>query len=184
MWTLFQSQEFTRQDVEMAGRSLATYSLGLIGFIAIKVLTPGFSARHDFRTPVRYGVCAMAANLLLGLTLASQLAPYGWGHAGLALSTALAAVLNSGLLLWRLLREKIYEPENGWRSYLFRIVLAALSMSILLAHTVDDLPWRNWTTAERISHIILWVTGGAASYFACLWLSGLRPRHLTLQTGT
>ena len=181
MSTLFQYDEFTSRDVEMAGRSLMTYALGLLGFIAIKVLAPGFSVRHDLGTLVRYGVYAMFANVLLSLALVSQLAPYGWGHAGLALSTALSALLNSALLLWKLLRDRIYLPQKGWRIYLLRITSANLAMGGLLSCAPDVLSWQNWSLAGRVAHLVCWVAASGATYFLCLWLSGLRPRHLALQ---
>lgn len=180
MSTLFQYDEFTAHDVAMAGRSLMTYSTGLLGFIAVKVLAPGFSARHDFRTPVRFGLYAMLANLLISLTLTPQLAPLGWGHAGLAFSTALAALFNSALLLWKLLKERIFLPRRGWPTYLFRVTLANLAMGGLLVFASNGLPWQAWTLVERVLHLALWIVSGGAAYFVCLWLIGLRPQHLTL----
>ncbi|MGH8499796.1 MAG: murein biosynthesis integral membrane protein MurJ, partial [Methylococcales bacterium] len=44
---LFQNDEFSRNDVYMAGLSLKAYSLGLLAFMMIKVLVPGFSSRQD-----------------------------------------------------------------------------------------------------------------------------------------
>ena len=183
MSTLFQYDEFSAGDVEMAGRSLITYALGLLGFIAVKVLAPGFSARHDIRTPVRFGLYAMLVNLVLGLVLVTQLAPHGWGHAGLALSTALAALFNSVLLLWKLRREGVYRPQAGWGEYLLRIAFANFSMGGLLAYASDGLPWQTWTLVERVSHLARWIVAGGAAYFACLWLSGLRFHHLALREG-
>ena len=179
--TLFQYDEFSSRDVEMAGRSLMTYSLGLLGFIATKVLAPGFSARHDFQTPVRFGLYAMLANLLLCLALVSQLSSVGWGHAGLALSTALAALFNSALLLRKLLRERIYRPQAGWWVFLLRIGLGGMAMAGLLSYACDGLPWQEWSLSGRVSHLLYWIAAGGAVYFACLWLAGLRPRHLALQ---
>ena len=45
--TLFQSDAFLAVDVVMAQRSLIAYSLGLVPFILIKVLAPGYYARQD-----------------------------------------------------------------------------------------------------------------------------------------
>ncbi|MBS1214633.1 MAG: rane protein MviN [Proteobacteria bacterium] len=122
---LFQFDEFTADDVAMASRSLSLYALGLPAFVAVKVLTPGFSARHDLQTPVRHGLYAMVANTLLGIALGLELAPEGWGHAALALATALAAMLNAALLLRDLLKLRIYMPQPGWAGYLGRTILAS-----------------------------------------------------------
>jgi putative peptidoglycan lipid II flippase len=62
------------------------YALGLLGFILVKVLVPGFTSRKDMKTPVRFGIYAVVANMILNLVLVFPLA-----HAGLALATSLAA---------------------------------------------------------------------------------------------
>ena len=62
----------------MASLSLMAYAIGLIGFMLIKVLAPGYFARQDTRTPVRAGIIALIANLILNLAL---VVPFK--HAGL-----------------------------------------------------------------------------------------------------
>ena len=49
----FNYGEFTPRDVHMASLSLMAYAMGLVGFMLIKVLAPGYFARQDTRTPVR-----------------------------------------------------------------------------------------------------------------------------------
>ena len=183
MSTLFQYDEFGSRDVEMGGRSLMTYSLGLVGFIAVKVLASGFSARHDLATPVRHGVYAMIANAVLGAALVYPLSRIGWGHAALALSTALAALFNAGLLLVRLIQAGVLRPEPGWWAYLTRLLLGNGLMGFVLIHFTRDLPWSSWSSHERIAALLLWIATGGAAYFAALWLSGLRPAQLALREG-
>ena len=77
--TLFQYGAFQDHDVTMASRSLMAYTVGLLGYILIKILAPGFYARQDTRTPVRIGIIAMVANIVLNIILVFPLA-----HAGLA----------------------------------------------------------------------------------------------------
>jgi putative peptidoglycan lipid II flippase len=182
MSTLFQYDEFGSRDVAMAGRSLMTYSSGLIGFIAVKILASGFSARHDLRTPVRHAIYSVIANFVLGLVLVIPLARFGWGHAALALATALAALLNAGLLLRGLLHEGIIRPQPGWPVYLTRLVVANLVMAGLLVYFTADLPWPSWTATQRIVQLTVWIAAGGVAYFACLWLSGIRPAQLRLET--
>lgn len=179
MATLFQYDEFGSRDVMMASRSLMTYAPGLTGFIAVKVLAPGFSARHDLRTPVRCGVYAMLANAALGLGLVFLLAPLGWGHAGLALATALAALFNAILLLGKLIVKRIYHPCPGWQVFLLRLILGNLLMGVLLAQAASDLPWQDWDASQRIVQLALWIGAGGGTYFLALVLLGMRPLHLT-----
>ena len=80
--TLFHYGEVTDRDVTMAAQSLRAYSAGLLAFMLIKVLAPGYFARQDTKTPVKIGIIAMVANMAFNLALIFPLA-----HAGLALAT-------------------------------------------------------------------------------------------------
>ena len=62
--TLFGYGSMTERDIVMAGQSLRAYSCGLLAFMLIKVLAPGYFARQDMKTPVRIAIQAMVANML------------------------------------------------------------------------------------------------------------------------
>jgi putative peptidoglycan lipid II flippase len=172
--TLFQYNEFSTYDVTMAGRSLMAYATGLLGFILVKVLVPGFTSRKDMKTPVRFGIYAMIANMVLNIALVFPLA-----HAGLALATSLGAFFNAGLLLTALLKTGVYQPSAGWRIYILRIILAASAMTALLFHCVDTRLWLHWGMLERALNLGLWIAVAASLYAVVLLLSGLRLRHLS-----
>ncbi|MGZ8165154.1 MAG: murein biosynthesis integral membrane protein MurJ [Methylobacter sp.] len=171
--TLFQYNEFSVDDVHLAGQSLKAYAIGLMGFILIKVLVPGFTSRHDMKTPVRYGVYAMLASIGLNGVLVFPLA-----HAGLALATSLGAFINAALLLRKLLKEKIYQPATGWWRFLARVSLASGAMSGGLYYFVDANWWNQWDSADRVINLVKWIIIGSAMYGAALILTGLRLRHL------
>lgn len=183
MSTLFQYDEFGSRDVAMAGRSLLTYSTGLVGFIAVKILASGFNARHDLHTPVRFGFFSMIANLFMCLVLVFPLAGLGWGHAAVAGSTALAALFNAGLLLYKLLKMGVIQPQPDWPAYLARLLAGNVAMGLLLAQIAADLPWQSWSAHERIISLMLCIAMGGAAYFATLWMCGMRPAHLALREG-
>ncbi|HAG94499.1 MAG TPA: murein biosynthesis integral membrane protein MurJ, partial [Gammaproteobacteria bacterium] len=102
--TLFQYGEFSAADVDRASLSLQAYGAGLLGFMLVKVLAPGYFARQDTKTPVKVGIKAMVANMVFNLALIVPLA-----HVGLALATSLSALLNAFLLWLGLRREGVYE---------------------------------------------------------------------------
>jgi len=171
--TLFFSDAFTSADVIAARRSLMAYSLGLLSFILIKVLAPGFYARQDTRTPVRIGVIAMAVNMGLNLALVFPLA-----HAGLALATTVSASLNAYLLYRTLRRLGAYQPAAGWPGLLVRACAAAALMGILLAWAPAALEvWLQMDTWARVLRLTIWVLAACAVYFAALLLLGIRLRH-------
>ena len=170
--TLFQSAVFDQHDVQMATYSLWAYSIGLIGFMLIKVLAPGYYSRQDTRTPVRIGIIAMVANMALNLLFVWPLQ-----HAGLALATSCSALLNAALLYRGLRNDGVYRPCAGWLSLLGKIGLAILTMSALIIWFNPELSF--WLEAERsdkaIRLLMLMMIGGLA-YIGTLLLSGLRLR--------
>ncbi len=171
--TMFQYGKFSAHDVEMSSRSLMAYSLGLLAFMLIKVLAPGFFARQDTRTPVRIGLIALGVGLVIKLALVFPLA-----HVGLALSSSLAAFLNAALLYRALRREGVYTPEPGWLRLMVQVAFANTVMGALLWWGVGDwMSWAQWHAMERVMHLMLWVVAGAVSYFACLWVTGVRYHH-------
>ena len=178
--TLFQYGEFSGRDVHMASSSLMAYAIGLIGFMLIKVLAPGYFARQDTRTPVRVGIIALVANLILNLALVVPLQ-----HAGLALATSLAAFINAALLYRGLRREGIHRPRPGWPGFVTKIVFANMIMAAFLL-TIRGEP-SLWLAADftgRVVRLSLMVIGGAGIYALCLIIVGIRPRHLRAQSGS
>jgi len=172
---MFQYREFSPHDVEMAGRSLMAYSLGLPGFILIKVLSTGFFSRQDTKTPVTIGVIAMLTNVVLNLALVVPLA-----HAGLALATSLAAYVNAGLLFAALVKRGHYRREPGWVRYLWGIGFALAVMAVLLHVLVPDAgKWLDWGIPDRILQLTLWIGAGAAGYLLALYVTGIRPHRMT-----
>ncbi len=106
--TLFHYGAMTDTDIQMAAMSLRAYAFGLVAFMLIKVLAPGFFARQDTKTPVKVGIIAMIANMVFNLILIWPLA-----HAGLALATALSAFLNAGLLGYLLHKQGVLPARLG-----------------------------------------------------------------------
>lgn len=171
--TLFQYNEFSVSDVHFSGRSLKAYSVGLLGFILIKVLVPGFTSRGDMKTPVRYGVYAMLVSVGLNVVLVVPLA-----HAGLALATSLGAFFNAALLLGKLKKDDVYRPASGWWLFFARVTLAAAAMAAVLYYFVDSAWWNDWSSSVRVINLIKWIAIGLMTYATTLLLSGLRVRHL------
>lgn len=172
--TLFQYDEFGSDDVQMAGRSLMAYAIGLLGFILVKVLVPGFTSRKDTKTPVRFGIYAMIVNMGLNVALVFPLA-----HAGLALATSLGAFFNASLLLRRLLKDKVYRPAKNWRVFMLRIILANEVMGVVLYRFIEAEQWFGWLPQQRIMSLAMWIGLGAVIYGLTLLLSGFRFRHLS-----
>lgn len=181
--TLFNHGEFDGHDARMATASLMPFAVGMFAFTLVKILAPGYYARQDTRTPVRIGLWAVAANMLSNLLI---VVPWAWyelpaPHAGLAVSTSLAAFLNAGLL-FRGLRREVYRPASGWRALILRVLFANAVMGGVLYRFSGSLElWILRSTWERAEWLALWVVAGAMIYLLSLLAIGLRPRHLKTQ---
>lgn len=171
--TLYQYGAFSASDVAMAARSLTAYALGLLGFMLVKVLAPGFAARQDTRTPMRFGIYALGAHLALSIVLVFPLA-----HAGLALATSLAAFLNAGLLLALLLKKGIYKPSGAWRLFGLRVLSASAAMAAVLIYGVDAGQWALWGAKQRALQLGLWIGIAMLVYMLALLLSGIKVRDI------
>nr|WP_295714741.1 murein biosynthesis integral membrane protein MurJ [uncultured Halomonas sp.] len=176
--TLFHYGAMTDNDIQMAAMSLRAYAFGLVAFMLIKVLAPGFFARQDTKTPVKVGIIAMVANMVFNLLLIWPLA-----HAGLALATALSAFLNAGLLGYLLHKQRVLVFQPGWKRYAVQLLGGSALMTVALYMVAPD--WQAWLNVglwQRVS----WVTGlvvlGGSLYFAWLAALGLRIRHFKMHS--
>jgi putative peptidoglycan lipid II flippase len=173
--TLFLNDNFTVVDVSSAAGSLRAYAVGLLAFMAIKIFAPGYYARQDTATPVRIGVVAMVANMLMNIGFYIA----GYAHVGLALATSLAAFLNAGLLWAGLLRDGAFRFQAGWGVFLMRLLLAnvvMLAFLVLLAGAWQQ--WTDWSLQQRVLQMAVLVVGGVCLYVAVLFIVGLRWRHI------
>lgn len=172
--TLFHYGEMTDRDVSMAAMSLRAYGLGLLAFMLIKVLAPGYFSRQDTKTPVKIAVKAMVANMVFNLILIFPLA-----HAGLALATALSAFMNAGWLLHGLIKQGVFKWQSGWLKWSLQLVCAnALMAAVILLFAPAASDWLSAGLWQRVEWMFLLVAGAVLVYCASLILSGVRMRHL------
>jgi len=182
--TLFNYGAFQASDVEMATLSLMAYGVGLLGFMLVKVLAPGFYARQDTKTPVRYGIYSMVANMGMNILFVVPLAMNAieGAHAGLALATSLAAFVNAGLLFHHLYRKGIYRAEAGWGLFVIRLSFANGFLAAVIIWMNADLGiWLEWGLSERVTQLLMLIVAGLISYPMALLLVGIRPRMLLAQ---
>ena len=172
--SLFLYGEFSVLDVNQAALSLRAYAFGVVAFMLIKVLAPGFFARQDTRTPVKIGVIALVANMVFNLILVWHLR-----HMGLALATALSAWLNAGLLWHGLRKAGIYQAQAGWGVLLLRLLVAGGLMSAaIFALAAQTDVWFAGLAWQRALWLLAVVLCGVLVYAVALLALGFRPRHL------
>ncbi|CAA0124217.1 putative lipid II flippase MurJ [BD1-7 clade bacterium] len=180
--TLFKYGALSERDVSMASFSLMAYSLGLIPFMLIKILAPGYFAQQDTKTPMKIGIVAMVVNMVLNVCLVVPLnAYYQLGHVGLALATVLSAGLNAGLLFRGLYLSGVYQVQPGFWWMLLRYIVAVVIMGGALFWFLPPLDaWVGWGWQMRVLNMAGLVIGGAAIYLVSLFVMGLRLHHLRM----
>ena len=176
--TLFQHGAFTADDVLQTHFALVAYSVGLIGLILVKILAPGFYARQDIRTPVKFALITLTATQVMNLIFIVPLQ-----HTGLALSIGLAALLNATLLYRGLRRRGVYTPLAGWAGFGWRIAVALLALGLTLwLGKGDAAHWLQLDAMARALRLAVVVGAGIVVYFATLFALGFRPRDFILRS--
>ena len=170
---LFMRGEFTQHDVLMVSYSLVAYSTGLLSYMLIKVLAPGYYARQDIKTPVRIGIIAMVANMVFNLMLAPFLS-----YVGLALATAMSASLNAFLLYRGLKASGVYQLTQSTLWFLAKLIIASVVMAALLYWQTPSLEgWIQLSFSHQVWRLSALCVLAITGYFALLWLLGVRLAH-------
>src|SRR5690349_547011 len=129
---LFEHGAFSAEDTIKCGWALSAFSIGLPSYVLVKVLTPGFYARADTKTPVKFATISVGVNLVGNLVLIPTLGRFGFGHIGPPLATALASCLNTFMLYRELRRRGHFTADTRLKRRIPRLVLAALIMGAAL----------------------------------------------------
>jgi putative peptidoglycan lipid II flippase len=165
---LFQGGKFTAQDAATTGLVLSIIVAGLPAYVLIKVLTPGFYARKDVKTPV-YIAFAM---LVLGVAMNFLLIPI-LGIAALAFTTAASAWLNA-IALYVILHARGHFRAEGWLwARIFKQLIAAAAMAAVLYYMQGLFEgYFAGSAGRRIVAVGALVGVGSIVYFGIAWVIG------------
>jgi putative peptidoglycan lipid II flippase len=165
---LFQFGQFGDAATYGSAMALSAFSTGLPSYVLVKVLTPGFYARADTRTPVRYALISVGINLLGNLILIPTV-----GHVGPPLATALASTVNVAMLYRTLRHRGHFAPDAQLKRRLPRLALAAVMMGVALWFAAPLIDAQlSGGRIERFAWLFALVTGGVATYAVASFLTG------------
>ena len=164
--------KFGLDDVAVTSAVVAMLVTGLPAYVLVKVLTPGFFARKDTRTPVYTALASLGVNIAFNLLLIPRM-----GVAGLALAGAISAWGNCAMLYWVLHRRGQFTVEPDLFVRIGRIVLSAAAMGAAMWF-LSPLGADHYRggALERVASIALLVLAGAVVYFGLAWLTGAIDR--------
>ena len=164
--------KFDSADVGTTANVLASLVIGLPAYVLVKVLTPGFFARRDTRTPVYTAGASLVINIALNIALIPSM-----GVAGLALAGSISAWVNCALLYGALHKRGHYTFEPDLLARTARIALSAAAMGAtiiwLAPYGAAHYGAGAWA---RVGSIFALVGIGALVYFGLAWLTGAIDR--------
>jgi len=174
---LFMRGEFSQSDVLQVSFALFAYLSGLMSFMLIKVLAPGYYARQDTKTPVKIGIKAMLANMVFNLILAPFL-----GYVGLALATTLSASLNAFLLYRGLKVQGVYQLSLKTLMVILRLIVSATFMAVVVFNLSPSFEtWLTLSFLDQIQQLFICISLGALSYFIAIMVLGIRLHHFHIK---
>jgi putative peptidoglycan lipid II flippase len=170
---LFMRGEFSEQDVIQVSFALLAYLSGLMSFMVIKILAPGYYSRQDTKTPVKIAIKAMAANMAFNLMLAPFL-----GYVGLALATALSATLNATLLYRGLKHQGVFSFNSQFYLFVAKVIFSSLAMTVFIYWLLPSFNlWLNFSFSERVINLVINIGAGLLVYLSCILITGIRLKH-------
>nr|WP_301338339.1 murein biosynthesis integral membrane protein MurJ [Vibrio sp. 99-8-1] len=178
LMVLFMRGEFTPHDVNQASLSLIAYAAGLLNFMLIKVLAPGYYSRQDTKTPVKYGIIAMVSNMVFNAIFASF-----YGYVGLAMATALSALVNMSLLYRGLHKANVYCVTKQTVVFTAKLIVSGAAMVAALLWQLPEMSqWLSWNIMERVMMLATLIGFGGLVYVVTALISGIRLNHLKAVT--
>jgi putative peptidoglycan lipid II flippase len=165
---IFLGGRFNATDAAITANVMVALVAGLPAYVLIKVLTPGYFARKDTKTPVYCAIAALLLFVVFNLLFIDR-----FGIVGLAGATAAGAWLNSFLLYAILVRRDHYRIDAKLGGRLLRQLVAAAAMvAVLLLLRPLLAPWFGGSIVERTLSIGALVLGGSLVYFGTAWTVG------------
>lgn len=169
---LFGYGRYTGDDTRFTAQALAAFSIGLPSYILVKVLTPGFYARQDTATPVRFATISIGINLVLNLVLIVPLR-----HVGPPLATAIASTVNVWMLWRQLERRGHFIADRRLRRRAPRLFAAALAMGAVLWRTQGwIMPYVHGAALVRFGALAALVSAGMVVYALATFVLGAFSR--------
>jgi putative peptidoglycan lipid II flippase len=165
---LFQHGQFDAMDAVKTGQALAAFSIGLPSYILVKVLTPGYYARHDTKTPMRFAMISIAINLALNIALIMPLK-----HVGPPLATALASTVNVWMLYHTLKKRGHFVADKRLRRRVPRLAVASILMGVALFFVAPLVsPYLTGSILRRAGGLLALVSAGGLVYGIACFLTG------------
>tara|TARA_R110002072_G_C7958844_1_gene533752 strand:+ start:2093 stop:3655 length:1563 start_codon:yes stop_codon:yes gene_type:complete len=164
---LFMRGAFTAENANATALAVQAFAVGLPAFVLIKVFSPGFFAREDTATPMRFAALSMLVNIVVGAGLffwIRQTYP-GLGHVGLAAATSLAGWFNALLLGWQLAKRGGLVMDARLLGRIPSLTVSAVAMGGFVALAAHYADWIvSYSLGSRFLAVLAVAAAGLAVY--------------------
>lgn len=161
---LLRSGSFDQSSTDLVAGALVFYAVGLFAHSGIEIVSRGFYALSDTRTPVAFAVLSMAINLVLSLALV-----WPFGIKGLAAALSVATIVEFTFLTRNLGRRIGGLDARHLAASVTRTVMASILMGEVLLLWLAGLRLAGLLDLDRKIDATFAVVGGlalgAAVYF-------------------
>jgi putative peptidoglycan lipid II flippase len=158
--------KFTTHDVFETAPTLAAFACGLPAYVAGKIFSTTFFARHDTRTPVIVGLYAIGLNLVLNLILMPH-----FQHVGLALSTSVSAYAQTVALGYMLYKQKAFKFSVDMILFNLKTLILSISMGGIVIWIISMLPQTEYWFVNAF-YILVTCSLGITYYLSASYFSG------------
>ena len=171
---LYGGGEFDAFSVDITSQALFWVSIGMVGYALQNILSRGYFAQQDGRTPLIAGAVSILVNIVLCMLLTEPL-----GVSGLAISSAVSSTVYALLLMIPLERRGEGVLTPAFVVDFGKMLLSAVCMAVVVWLT------RNWLggilPSGKLGELIqlgVCAVEGVAVYFLLVTLLGLEEARL------
>ncbi|MBI3977464.1 MAG: murein biosynthesis integral membrane protein MurJ, partial [Chloroflexi bacterium] len=172
---LFERGQFDARSTQLTAYALFFFAMGLYAHSIVEIVTRGFYALHDTRTPVMISLGSIVVNIALSLGLVRV-----FQHGGLALAMSVATTLEAMVMLTAI-RNRLGGLEDDQltrsvtRTLFASAAMAAVVLLVTVVAPIDLSPvWR------RLVVVGASVVTGGLTYLAVAYFLGSQELQLLL----
>ncbi|MBT6033161.1 MAG: murein biosynthesis integral membrane protein MurJ [Kordiimonadaceae bacterium] len=164
---LLERSNFSAQATLQTSLTLAAYAAGLPAYVLAKVFVPGYFARGDTKTPLKFAIVALFVNVSLNLILMQYFA-----HVGLAMATAISAWINVFMLAGGLIRSGHYSIEKALLVRLSKYILCSIIMGAVIWGVQNQVaPLIYGNTFAQIGGLLILMLSGIGAYILAIFIT-------------
>ncbi|WP_343128407.1 murein biosynthesis integral membrane protein MurJ [Buchnera aphidicola (Kurisakia onigurumii)] len=149
--SLFQYGYFNYFDSIMTSKALSAYSIGLMAFILIKIVSPAFYSRQNLKIPINSYIISIILTQCMNFLLVVK-----YRHVGLIFSSVIGSWIHFVILIYYLFKKKFFIPCNKWKKFFYRILISSISMIFFLILFLKLINvWNEGSNIFRITRLFI-----------------------------